>query len=131
MYLQLAENDDIANSVRIKALEAISWLVSMKKKAIQKMNLIQPILDVVFSLMCRCGEDEDDLEDSEESEKAASYAARIMDSLALHLPPEKIVTHVVKNSTQALSSQNPSERKAGYIALGIIAEGCSDHISNK
>lgn len=54
-----------------------------------------------------------------------------MDSLALHLPPEKIVSHVVKNSSQALNSSNASERKAGYIALGIIAEGCSDHITNK
>jgi len=54
-----------------------------------------------------------------------------MDSLALHLPPEKIVTNVVKNSALALSSEKPSERKAGYLALGIIAEGCSDHISCK
>ena len=49
----------------------------MKKKAIQKMNMIQPILDVVFSLMCHCDDDEEDLEDSEETEKAASYAARV------------------------------------------------------
>lgn len=42
------------------------------------MNMIQPILDVVFSLMCRSGDDEEeDLEDSEETEKAASYAARV------------------------------------------------------
>ena len=62
---------------------------------------------------------------------SCSFIEQIMDSLALHLPPEKIVTHVVKNSTQALSSEKPSDRKAGYVALGIIAEGCSDHITTK
>lgn len=68
----------MGDAVRVKALQAISWLVSMKKKAIQKMKLIQPILDVVFSLMCRgADEEEEDLEDSEETEKAASYAARV------------------------------------------------------
>ena len=41
------------------------------------MQLIQPILDVVFSLMCNCEDTDDDLEDSEETEKAASYAARV------------------------------------------------------
>jgi len=60
----------------------------MKKKAIQKMNLIQPILDVVFSLMCRCDDTEDDLADSEETEQAAAYAARVstLDSLILPAP---------------------------------------------
>lgn len=67
----------MGDAVRVKALEAISWMVSMKKKAIQKMNMIQPILDVVFSLMCRCSDNEEDLEDSEETAKAASYAARV------------------------------------------------------
>ena len=75
--LQLAATEEVDNSVRVKALEGISWLVSMKKKALQKMNLIQPILDVVFSLMCKCEDSEEDLEDSEETEKAASYAARV------------------------------------------------------
>jgi len=54
-----------------------------------------------------------------------------MDSLALNLPPEKIVTQVMRYSAQAIHSQQPSERKAGYVALGIIAEGCSDHITSK
>ena len=75
--LQLAATEEAPNAVRVKSLEGISWLVSMKKKAIQKMNMIQPILDVVFSLMCHCDDDEEDLEDSEETEKAASYAARV------------------------------------------------------
>ena len=56
---------------------------------------------------------------------------QILDSLALHLPPEKIVSQVVKNASLALNSAKPSERKAGYVALGIIAEGCSEHITSK
>ncbi|XP_067929323.1 importin-4-like [Watersipora subatra] len=130
-FLTVAATDAAGNAVRVKALEGISWLVSMKKRALLKMQLIQPILDVVFSLMCNCEDTDDDLEDSEETEKAASYAARILDSLALHLPPEKIVRQVVENSSKALTSEKPSGRKAGYVALGIIAEGCSEHITSK
>jgi len=77
ILLQLAATEEIDNSARVKALEVLSCLVTLKKKAIQKLNMVQPILDVVFSLMCKCDEEEEDLEDSEETEKAASYAARV------------------------------------------------------
>lgn len=82
----------MANSLRVKALEAVSWLVSMKKKAIMKMNLMQPILDVVFSLMCKCDDDDEESEDSEETEKAASYAARVS-YYRVHISP---VSHAVR-----------------------------------
>ncbi|XP_013410822.1 importin-4-like [Lingula anatina] len=146
--LEVAANEKLGDSIRIKTLSFISWLTRLKKKALLKHKLIQPILNVLFPVMCsphqegRGGgehmegeeeEEEDEEEDEYGSESSTpnKYAAQVMDMMALHLPPEKFIPNVMRFVEPALHSQNPQERKAAFITVAVITEGCSDHIRNK
>lgn len=49
--LEAAKNSQLDSAVRVKCVAYIGWLVRLKKKIIIKQKLIEPIIQVVFSLM--------------------------------------------------------------------------------
>lgn len=57
--LELARSSQIDESARVKGITFLGWLVRLKKKAIIKMKLIEPIVVVLFDLMA-CPPDVDD-----------------------------------------------------------------------
>lgn len=65
-------------------------------QAIIKLKLVSPILHVLFPIICEATDDEED-EDFEEAEAqtAPSFAAQVIDVMALHLPPEKFIPPLV------------------------------------
>ncbi|XP_072013320.1 importin-4-like [Amphiura filiformis] len=133
---QVARNDRLGDNARVKALSFISSLTRLKKKAILKHKLVGPILRVLFPIMSSPHEDEDEEEDDDEEDEAeshtpSSFAAQVVDVMALHLPPEKLIPPLLQLVQPALQSQNPYERKAGLLSMAMLAEGCADFIRNK
>lgn len=64
-----------------------------------KNNLIKPIIDVLFELMSTPPEDdeqEDYFVDDDDEETPTTVANQTLDMLALHLPPEKFLPHIVR-----------------------------------
>ncbi|XP_073431462.1 importin-4 isoform X2 [Dendrobates tinctorius] len=57
--------------------------------------------------------------------------SKVIDILALHLPPEKLFQHLSPLMEPCLLSSNPYERKAGLMCLAVLSEGCADYIRNK
>ena len=62
-----------------------------------KNKLVAPTLQILFAIMSEEEEDEeedddDDDEDHVESSKPCTVAAQTLNEMALHLPPDKIVT---------------------------------------
>lgn len=65
---------------------------------IVKLNLVEPILHVLFRLMSVAPDDENEEEyfpDLEESSTPSTVANQTLDVLALHLPPEKLLPLLV------------------------------------
>lgn len=63
-----------------------------------KHQLIGPIVDVLFKLMSSPpidDSDEDYFVDDSDNANPLTCATQTMDSLALHLPPEKLLPHIV------------------------------------
>ncbi|XP_038069954.1 importin-4-like isoform X2 [Patiria miniata] len=134
---EVASNGNLGNNARVKALSFISWLTSLKKKAILKYKLVNPVLKVLFPIMCTPPEEEEDDEDEDdcgedaEASTPSSFAAQVIDTMALHLPPDKLLPPLMQLAQPALSSTNPYERKAGLLSIAVLAEGCADFIRNK
>ncbi|XP_022092139.1 importin-4-like [Acanthaster planci] len=134
---EVASNGNLGNNARVKALSFISWLTSLKKKAILKYKLVNPSLKVLFPIMCTPPEeeeeddDEDDCGEDAEANTPSSFAAQVIDTMALHLPPDKLLPPLMQLVQPALSSSNPYERKAGLLSIAVLAEGCADFIRNK
>ncbi|WAR12428.1 IPO4-like protein [Mya arenaria] len=90
----IAGNSELDDSIRIKAMSFICSLTRLRKKQIQKNQLVLPILNVMFPVMCETSDEDDEDEDEEE--------------MSMVEP--------------ALQDGKPERRKAAYIALAVVPD---------
>ncbi|XP_066578957.1 importin-4 [Amia ocellicauda] len=138
--LEVGADVSLSDSLRVKALSVIAGLIRLKSKSVLKQKLLAPILQTVFPVLSAAppaGQEdpEDEEPDSEDpgegSETPKHYAAQVIDTLALHLPPEKLFSQLTPLTQAALQSDSPYDKKAGLMCLAVLAEGCADHMRTK
>ncbi|TRY65944.1 hypothetical protein DNTS_012348 [Danionella cerebrum] len=135
--LELSADATLSDSLRVKALSCIAVLIRLKSKTVLKNKLLQPILQVVFPILSAAPppgeEDPEDVESDTEgdSENPKHFAVQVIDTMALHMPPEKLFSQLSPFMQACLSSESPYERKGGLMVLAVLAEGCADHIRTK
>lgn len=102
--------------------------------------MLEPIIGVVFMLMGTPSEDgeSDDESDGEEdyftgneNSNPRTTATQTMDLLALNVPPEKLIPPLLQLIEPALQNNDPNQKKAAYLCLAVIAEGCGEAICAK
>jgi len=133
LCLRLAADTEMGEPLRCKALHCIDWLTRLKKKVITKHKLVEPILSVVVPILSTHVDEEEEEEDelSEESNSVVTASTRLIDSLAINLPPEKLLTPLLVHVQRLLVSEDEYERKAAFLALAMTAEGCSERVRTK
>ncbi|XP_037526923.1 importin-4 [Rhipicephalus sanguineus] len=136
LCLEIAGDVRKGDVLRVRAMSVLSWMINVKKKAIVKHKLIPELLDVLFPIMEEVSPgDLDRIEDEEEDEHScqspSSCAAQLIDTMALHLPPEKLLPPLFQHVDKLVKSDNASQRRAAYLAIAVIAEGCSEAIRQK
>lgn len=133
--LEVANNDKLDDMVRVRAVSYIGWLVRLKKKLIIKQKLVEPIVNIVFKLMATTSTEEEEDEDEEDDYFSGlspnTTATQTMNDLALHIPPEKLIPQLLSLLEPALQGNDPQYKKAAYLSMAVIAEGCSDAICHK
>uniref|UniRef100_A0A8C7N624 Importin 4 n=1 Tax=Oncorhynchus kisutch TaxID=8019 RepID=A0A8C7N624_ONCKI len=108
-------------------------------QTVLKQKLLNPILQTVFPVLSAAPppgeEDPEDEENGDEgdtdNESPKHFAAQVIDTMALHMPPEKLFQQLMPLTQVCLASENPYERKAGLMCMAVLAEGCADHIRTK
>ncbi|KAM4606742.1 importin-4 [Polymixia lowei] len=137
--LEVSADTTLSDSLRVKALSCIAFLIRLKSKTVLKQKLLSPILQTIFPVLSAApppGEmdpedEENDSEDGTDSENPKHCAAQIIDTMALHMPPEKLFQQLMPLTQACLASENPYEKKGGLMCLAVLAEGCADHIRTK
>ncbi|KAH9499795.1 Importin-4 [Bulinus truncatus] len=129
--LQIAKNKDYSDALRVKAMSFVSSLVRLKKKTVLKHHLVDPILQVLFPIICDDEEEDDDDEEEVEAHSPSQYAVQVVDTMALHLPAEKFLNKVTPMVEVCLKSSEPSHRRAAYIVMAVIVEGCGDFVMTR
>ncbi|KAL8619425.1 hypothetical protein ACOMHN_011776 [Nucella lapillus] len=131
--LQVAAKTEFTDELRVKAMSFIASLTRLKKKAVMKNHLVEPILHVLLPILCAEEEDteEEEPEPDAESHTPPQYALQVLDTLALHLPPEKFIPKLMPMVEKCLNSDKAKERRAGYLAMAVVVEGCADYVMNK
>ncbi|XP_031651118.1 importin-4-like [Oncorhynchus kisutch] len=137
--LEVSADTTLTDSLRVKALSCIAFLIRLKSKTVLKQKLLNPILQTVFPVLSAAPppgeEDPEDEENSNEddtdNESPKHFAAQVIDTMALRMPPEKLFHQLMPLTQACLASDNPYERKAGLMCLAVLAEGCADHIRTK
>ncbi|XP_017285372.1 importin-4 isoform X2 [Kryptolebias marmoratus] len=134
--LEVSSDTSLSDSLRVKALSCITFLIRLKSKTVLKLKLLNPILQAIFPILTAAPppgeldpEDEDeDSGDSTENDNPKHCAAQMIDTMALHLPPEKLFQQLIPLTQACLTSENVYQKKGGLMCLAVLAEGCADHI---
>uniref|UniRef100_A0A8C7WZC6 Importin 4 n=1 Tax=Oryzias sinensis TaxID=183150 RepID=A0A8C7WZC6_9TELE len=136
--LEVASDTTLSDSLRVKALSCITFLIKLRSKSVLKLKLLTPILKALFPILTAApplGEhDPEDEEDGDSDDNATDNAnpkhcaAQVIDTMALHMPPEKLFHHLTPLTQACLSSEDPYQKKGGLMCLAVLAEGCADHI---
>ncbi|MED6238474.1 hypothetical protein ATANTOWER_022324 [Ataeniobius toweri] len=137
--LEVGSDTALSDSLRVKALSCITFLIKLKSNSVLKLKLLGPILQSIFPILTAAppaGEqdpedEEDDCGDPTDSDNPKHSAAQMIDTMALHMPPEKLFHHLVPLTQACLTSENPYQKKGGLMCLAVLAEGCADYIRSK
>lgn len=60
-----------------------------------------------------------------------TVSTQTLDLIALNIPAEKVVPYLLTKVEPALKGGDVYAQKAAYLALAVLAEGCSEHIRTK
>lgn len=127
-------NAELEDSIRVKTITYLGWLIRLRKKQIIKLKLVDRIIHTLFELMASPVEDDDEEEEyfgSNEISTPMTCATQTMDVLALNVPPKQLIPSLLALLEPALKGDNPLHKKASYLCMAVIAEGCSEAISSK
>lgn len=130
MCLAIIANESLDYLIKVRAISFIGWLARIKKKALVKHKLVEPIVDMLFVVMkTRPDNDSDDDYINTESENTVlTSSTQTLDLLALHLPPEKLLPHLLRHIEPGFQSTDIYMKKASYVAIAVLAEGCAEYI---
>uniref|UniRef100_A0A673B7J2 Importin 4 n=1 Tax=Sphaeramia orbicularis TaxID=375764 RepID=A0A673B7J2_9TELE len=134
--LEVGSDTTLDDSLRVKALSCIAFLIKLKSKTVMKQKLLNPILQSIFPVLSAApppGEEDPEDEENDDGGEPANdnpkhCAAQIIDTMALHMPPEKLFQQLMPLTQACLTSGDPYQRKGGLMCLAVLAEGCADHI---
>ncbi|XP_021099504.1 importin-4 isoform X1 [Heterocephalus glaber] len=140
--LEVARNVALGDTIRVRILCCLTFLVKVKSKALLKNRLLPPLLHTLFPIMAAeppLGQLDPEDQDSEEEEleiwllgeTPKHFAVQVVDMLALHLPPEKLCPQLMPMLEEALRSESPYQRKAGLLVLAVLSDGAGDHIRQR
>ena len=78
----------------------LGWCVTSDagRQVITKHKLVEPILSVVMPALCTKSEEDEAAEVTEESNSLVTACTRLIDSLAINLPPEKLLAPLVSRA---------------------------------
>ncbi|KAF7988730.1 hypothetical protein HCN44_001303 [Aphidius gifuensis] len=136
MCLIVAKNTTLEDELRVKSIEVISCLARTKTRAIVKNKLVEPIVDVLFELLSSKPDDENDEnyfaeDDDDITTSLVTIASEALHTLATNLNPDKLLPHLLKHIEPNLQTNNNYAKKASYLSLAVLAEGCAEYIRTK
>ncbi|XP_017087549.2 importin-4 isoform X2 [Drosophila bipectinata] len=131
--MEISANTQLDDSIRVQVISFLGRLVKQKKKVVTKQKLLEPVLSVVFNVMCcsPTGDDDEDYFSNDGGDNPITAASQALDIMALSLSPEKLIPPLLHILETALQSPDPIRRRAAFLAMAVIAEGCSDSITSK
>ncbi|KAL6429712.1 hypothetical protein ACFW04_007549 [Cataglyphis niger] len=129
MCLVIIANESLDYLIKVRAISFIGWLARIKKKALVKHKLVESIVNMLFAVMKMTRPDsDDDYINTENENTVLTSSTQTLDLLSLHLPPEKFLPHLLRHIEPGFQSTDMYTKKASYVAIAVIAEGCSEYI---
>ncbi|XP_050539704.1 importin-4-like [Daktulosphaira vitifoliae] len=124
---QLAGNKDIDETLRCNSINLISTIIRSKKKILVKLNLLQPIIELMFSILSE--ETDDDTWFLEEyALNPMNSAGDCLAAIADEISASTFMPIMIKLIDAAYTSQDPNALKASYMTMAYVSDGCSEYL---
>lgn len=131
--LETTKMEDLEEDTRVRSLSLLQYIISCKKKAIMKHNLIGDILKVIWPIILESSDEDDDvgfIGDESDSQSPFSSCLQVVDEMALHLPPDKLFENMLPLIQNCSESQQDSHRRGLLLTLACLTEGTSEYIKD-
>ncbi|KAL5219275.1 hypothetical protein ABZP36_019959 [Zizania latifolia] len=123
--LEVCSNQDLEINIRQQAIQIISWLAKFKASFLKKHKLVIPILQVMCPLLTETAN-----EDGDSDLAADRSAAEVIDTMSINLP-RHVLPPVLEFASVSFRHINPKYREAAVTSLGVVSEGCCEHLKDK
>lgn len=127
LMLELSATENIDDDYRAQALSFLMQCVRYRKLKVQGLRVGEQMTITALKIVTELGE----LSADDEDITPARSALGLLDILASSLPPSQVVVPLLKAIGPYVSSNNPDERRAGILALGMCVEGAPDFIATQ
>ncbi|VVC26841.1 Armadillo-type fold,Armadillo-like helical,Importin-beta, N-terminal domain [Cinara cedri] len=124
---QLAGNKDIDESLRCNGINLISTIIRSKKKVLVKLNLLQPIIELMFNILSE-ETDNDTWFLDEYALNPMNAAGDCMAAIADEISASTFMPIMIKLIDSAYTSQDPNALKASYMTMAFVSDGCSEYL---
>jgi len=135
-----AAKDELPMTVRKQATNFATWMCKAKPKTVMKHNFLEPFLTLCINLVIESADDDlgkkpknDDDDEDEDDEKTSflsplGIACDLLDEIFLNIPSEQCFPAATGAIEKLLAGQQSNQRKAGYVVIAMMAEGCKEVI---
>ncbi|XP_057341318.1 importin-4-like [Microplitis mediator] len=133
MCLAIGDNRTLDDMLRVRALTSLATMIRVKSRGIIKHKLMEPIVEVLFKIMCtpEDGQDEDEFNDENETFTPVTRARETMVVMATHLRSEKLVPLLLCHIDPSLQRDDIWAKQASFLTIASLAKGCSEYIRSK
>ncbi|GJJ76968.1 importin-4 [Entomortierella parvispora] len=115
-------NTDVEPKMRIHAISVLSWAVLQKSTKIEQLELLEPLIHTLLEVGT-----EPELEDDDDDSPSKS-AFSLIHTIGIHMSPIAVFTAARSDILALVSSSETRFRKAGLMALSVLAEGCAEEM---
>jgi len=130
LCLEFVQDTKYNLDLQIKALSFIGIVIRLKTQILAKEDTLLPIISILFKILSCRPEKEDEEEyfstDPEEDTLLTS-ACETLDVMALNFDADRLMPVLVKFMEEAMKG-DVYNRKAVYLCMGIVSQGCSAYI---
>jgi len=129
--LEITKSSELEEDTRVRSLSLLQFIISCKKKAILKHNLVDDILKTIWPIIMDSSDSDDDvgfIGDEADTQTPFSSSLHVIDEMALHLPPDKLFKSILPLIEESAKSTFPGHRRGLLLTLACLTEGTSEYI---
>lgn len=126
-FMQVASKTEIDDEIRSQAFSFLMQSVRYRKLKVQSLKMGEPMTKMCLQVATELEalpEDDDDI-------SPPRSALGFLDILSESLPPSQVAVPLLKAIGPYVQSQDPNDRRAGILALGMCVEGAPDFIATQ
>jgi importin-4 len=123
----IATNTSMSDDTRTQAISFLMQCVIYRRLRVQGMKMGEPLTKSMLQVVTEI----DDASADDDDITPARSALGLIDTMAQSLPASQVVGPLLDMLPKYSKSQNPKERQAGILALGMVVEGAPDFISTQ